>query len=1125
MVSLKLTSSLLYDHKGLYQLDKAFGQFLKKTASSLYPLYSQIRKNSPLLEEKDESSLLLELAPLLEDFLLELFSLRKEYLPLQKKIHAVDPFFLCRRQFVQRFAAKRYTLEEVKNLTEQEVLIPLEKSLKAPFSEDLFIQKVLYWLEEPILYKNELEQAAWYTCWALYSAQGQKKHVASFLFHLPQKTNHMALLRKIQKTGEFFSAEQTLSLHRDGFSLTDPGPTLEKALSEAAYCILCHNQGRDSCSKGLPEKETDNFQKNPLGVPLSGCPLKEKISEMNTLIRQGHMLGALAVVCIDNPLVAATGHRICNDCKNACIFQKQDPVDVPAIESALLKNVLALPFGFEIYSLLTRWNPLNFKRPLPKSPSNYKILVVGQGPAGFTLAHHLIQEGHTVVAIDGLKIEPLPASFSSLELIQDTSSLFSNLEDRQVAGFGGVMEYGITSRWDKNLLLLIRLLLERRTPFYTLIGSIRFGTQFTEAMAIQEGFDHIALCTGTGKPHFLPLAHAFAKGIHFASDFLMSLQLSGAFQKSSPIPFLIRLPLVVIGGGLTACDAATEALAYYPRQVEKFLNWYENLISLHGQKEIEKTWSKEDHIIAQEFIEHAKALRTERQKALKEHRPVSFLPLLQQWGGVTLIYRNSIEKSRAYSLNHEELQHTLQEGVYFLENRKPLSIQTDELGWIKEIILQSSSGENGSIPFPTKSLLWAIGTDPNTSIFRQQEISIPFDITLSAQEYLHSLLQYPSSVLLNAKSTISYSILGDLHPIFSGSVVKAMASGTYGAFEISETLKKHPSRSLQKAIFFSSRIKKLFTTHVLRIDTIAPKILEIHLKAPAAAKSFQPGQFFRFQQFNTHKPSTHTMEGIALTGALSNPKKGTLSLIVLQNGASTLLCKNLQKGEKVSLMGPTGTPTYIPLHENVLLIGGGLGNAVLFSIGQAMRAKGCRVLYIAGYRDTSLVFKKKELEEAADQILWCFEKSPKTAFRIRPQDICFEGKVTDALQALSTNTLSVLRDLIFNATFVQRILTIGPDGMMHAVHDLLQSPIGKDFTSCTEKIASINSPMQCMLKEICGQCLQRHQDPITGLETFVFSCTNQDQPLEQVDFSFLKNRLDQNSLLEKTVKHLLDYAN
>ena len=57
--------------------------------------------------------------------------------------------------------------------------------------------------------------------------------------------------------------------------------------------------------------------------------------------------------------------------------------------------------------------------------------------------------------------------------------------------------------------------------------------------------------------------------------------------------------------------------------------------------------------------------------------------------------------------------------------------------------------------------------------------------------------------------------------------------------------------------------------------------------------------------------------------------------------------------------------------------------------------------------------------------------------------------------------------------------------------------------------------MQCMMKEVCAQCLQRHVDPETGKESFVFSCYNQDQNLDNVDFDFLNSRLKANSVLEK----------
>src|SRR3546814_4460219 len=114
---------------------------------------------------------------------------------------------------------------------------------------------------------------------------------------------------------------------------------------------------------------------------------------MHVLKAEGVVLGALATVIVDNPMLAGTGHRICNDCMKSCIYQKQEPVDIPQAETRTLKDVLDLPWGFEIYGLLTRWNPLNLRAPVAKPASGRKVLVAGLGPAGVTLAHYTLTDG------------------------------------------------------------------------------------------------------------------------------------------------------------------------------------------------------------------------------------------------------------------------------------------------------------------------------------------------------------------------------------------------------------------------------------------------------------------------------------------------------------------------------------------------------------------------------------------------------------------------------------------------------------------------------------------------------------------------------------------------------------
>ena len=102
------------------------------------------------------------------------------------------------------------------------------------------------------------------------------------------------------------------------------------------------------------------------------------------------------------------------------------------------------------------------------------------------------------------------------------------------------------------------------------------------------------------------------------------------------------------------------------------------------------------------------------------------------------------------------------------------------------------------------------------------------------------------------------------------------------------------------------------------------------------------------------------------------------------------------------------------------------------------------------------------------------------------------------------------------------MIVIGSDRMMQAVgaarHGLL-APYLKPGHSA---IGSINSPMQCMMKEVCAQCLQPQIDPVTGARTVVFSCFNQDQALDRVDFPALHERLGQNGTQEKLTAQWID---
>jgi NAD(P)H-flavin reductase len=302
---------------------------------------------------------------------------------------------------------------------------------------------------------------------------------------------------------------------------------------------------------------------------------------------------------------------------------------------------------------------------------------------------------------------------------------------------------------------------------------------------------------------------------------------------------------------------------------------------------------------------------------------------------------------------------------------------------------------------------------------------------------------------------------------------------------------------------------------VERVVRLTPTIVEVVVRAKAAARRFRPGQFYRLQNFDalaaTRDGTRFTMEGLALTGAWVDRDLGLVSTIVLEMGGSSNLCAGLRPGEPVVLMGPTGTPTEIEPGVTVALAGGGLGNAVLFSIGRAYREAGSQVLYFAGYRKPIDRYKVAEIEAAADVVVWCTDEGP--AFvPDRPQDRTFVGNIVEGMLAYAENRLGPQRIPLVSA---DRIIAIGSDRMMAAVAGARHGVLAPHMKPAHRAIGSINSPMQCMMKEICAQCLQPHRDPATGKLTYVFSCFNQDQPLDHVVFPALAARLAQNAVQEK----------
>lgn len=169
---------------------------------------------------------------------------------------------------------------------------------------------------------------------------------------------------------------------------------------------------------------------------------------------------------------------------------------------------------------------------------------------------------------------------------------------------------------------------------------------------------------------------------------------------------------------------------------------------------------------------------------------------------------------------------------------------------------------------------------------------------------------------------------------------------------------------------------------------------------------------------------------------------------------------------------------------------------MLISVGNALKQNGCKVILIAGYKKKKDRVYQDKLENFADMIFWCSEEGKSLPHR--KQDFVTEGNVIDGLKLAHNN--SVLTDTHY-------VYCLGSDQMMHAVSKKKEEYFNKQV----RMTCSLNLPMQCLMKGICGQCIQKVNDE----RGYIFACSNQNQDSSLIDYKVLEQRHLLNSTWEK----------
>jgi ferredoxin--NADP+ reductase len=257
---------------------------------------------------------------------------------------------------------------------------------------------------------------------------------------------------------------------------------------------------------------------------------------------------------------------------------------------------------------------------------------------------------------------------------------------------------------------------------------------------------------------------------------------------------------------------------------------------------------------------------------------------------------------------------------------------------------------------------------------------------------------------------------------------------------------------------------------ILSADWLAPEVKRFIVEAPHVVRHCAPGQFVIIRVDGAG-------ERIPLTIADSDRAAGTITFIVQAVGATTHRLCVKQAGDTISdVAGPLGKPTEIDQVGHAVLVGGGVGTAVIFPQAAALKAKGNRVSAIIGGRSTAYVILEEGLSRVCDAVLPCTDDGSHG----------YRGFVTERLRQLIEKSRT--------SDPVRLILCAGPVPMMRAVADLTR-PYG------IRTIASLN-PIMVDGTGMCGGC----RCQVNGQT--VFACVDGPEfDAHQVDFRDLTDRL------------------
>lgn len=200
---------------------------------------------------------------------------------------------------------------------------------------------------------------------------------------------------------------------------------------------------------------------------------------------------------------------------------------------------------------------------------------------------------------------------------------------------------------------------------------------------------------------------------------------------------------------------------------------------------------------------------------------------------------------------------------------------------------------------------------------------------------------------------------------------------------------------------------------IMEARFLAPDIKLFRIHAPRIAKKQLAGQFAILRIHDRGERIPLTIEG-------SDPKAGTITVVVQGIGKSTKLLNRLETGDFIlDVVGPLGRASEIEKFGTAVVIGGGVGTAIAYPTAKALKAAGNHVITIVGARSKDMVILEDEVRAVSDELF------------VLTDDGSYGEKGFVTVK---------LKELIDSGRKIDYVLAIGPVPMMRAVAETTRGP-------------------------------------------------------------------------------------